>query len=76
MLGPFGGCYEAVFAPVLSLSVPGLQESLGETDLLYLWGFHSLVLGRVAVFLLVDAGTVDTTRDAFVIEKGFHSQDG
>ena len=28
-----------------------------------------MVLGRVAVFLLVDAGTVDTTRDAFVKEK-------
>ena len=28
-----------------------------------------MVLGRVAVFLLVDAGTVDTTRDAFVKER-------
>ena len=36
--------------------------------MLYLSGFHSLVLGRVAVFLLVDAGKVDTTRDAFVIK--------
>ena len=28
-----------------------------------------MVLGRVAVFFwLVDSGTVDTTRDAFVIE--------
>ena len=35
--------------------------------MLYLSGFHSLVLGRVAVFLLVDAVTVDTTRVAFVI---------
>ena len=34
--------------------------------MLYLSGFHSLVLGRVAVFL-VDAVTVDTTRVAFVI---------
>ena len=33
--------------------------------MLYLLGFHSLVLGRVAVFL-VDAVKVDTTRDAFV----------
>ena len=35
--------------------------------MLYLSGFHSLVLGRVAVFLLVDAVTVNTTRVAFVI---------
>ena len=34
--------------------------------MLYLLGFHSLVLGRVAVFL-VDAVKVDTTRVAFVI---------
>ena len=44
--------------------------------MLYLFGFHSLVLGKVAVFL-VDAviddttrdvdGTVTSTRDAFVI---------
>ena len=31
-----------------------------------LLGFHSLILGRVAVFL-VDAVKVDTTRDAFDI---------
>ena len=34
--------------------------------MLYLFGFHSLVLGKVAVFL-VDAVTVNTTRVAFVI---------
>ena len=34
--------------------------------MLYLLGFHSLVLGKVAVFL-VDAIKVDTTRVAFVI---------
>ena len=35
--------------------------------MIYLSDFHSLVLSRVAVFLLVDAVTVDTTRDAFNI---------
>ena len=34
--------------------------------MLYLLGFHSLILGRVAVFL-VDSVKVDTTRVAFVI---------
>ena len=34
--------------------------------MLYLFGFHSLVLGKVAVFL-VDAIKVDTTRVAFVV---------
>ena len=43
--------------------------------MLYLFGFHSLVLGKVAVFLVAVAiddttrdvdGTVTSTRDAFV----------
>ena len=67
--GTLWGCYEAVLAPVLSLSVPGLQGSLRENRLVIPLGLHSLVLGRVAVFLLVDAVTVDTTRDAFVKER-------
>ena len=48
--------------------------------MLYLLGFHSLVLGKVAVFLVAVAiddttrdvdGTVTSTRDAFVIVGTF-----
>ena len=44
----------------------GFRDHLRESDLLYLLGFHSLVLGKVAVFL-VAVVKVDTTRVAFII---------
>ena len=38
----------------------------GESDLVYLYSFHSLVVSKVAV-LLVTVVKVGSTRDAFVI---------
>ena len=58
------------FASVLSLSVPGLQESLRENRLVLPFRLHSLVLGRVAVFFLLgDAGTVDNHQRCLHINK-------
>ena len=63
------GCFGANFAPVLSVSVldeaSGFRDHYRESDMVYLLGFHSLVLGRVAV--LVAVVKVDTSRDAFGI---------
>ena len=44
----------------------GFAGYYGESDLVYLYSFHSLVLGKVAV-LLVAVVKVGSTRDAFVI---------
>ena len=44
----------------------GFAGYYGESDLVYLYSFHSLVIGKVAV-LLVAVIKVDSTRDAFVI---------
>ena len=44
----------------------GFGGYYGESDLLYLYSFHSLVVGKVAV-LLVAVVKVASTRDAFVI---------
>ena len=65
---------EPALAPVLSVGVLGLPSDeasgflgyYGESDLLYLYSFHSLVVGKVTV-LLVAIVKVVSTRDAFVI---------
>ena len=65
---------EPTLAPVLSVGVLGLASdeasgfagNYGESDLVYLLSFHSLVVGKVAV-LLVAVVKVDSTRVAFVI---------
>ena len=44
----------------------GFSGYYGESDLVYLYSFHSLVVGKVAV-LLVAIVKVDSTRVAFVI---------
>ena len=44
----------------------GFAGYYGESDLVYLYSFHSLVVGKVAV-LLVAVVKVVSTRDAFVI---------
>ena len=44
----------------------GFVGYYGESDLVYLYSFHSLVVSKVAV-LLVAAVKVASTRDAFVI---------
>ena len=73
----FGGCFGAVFAPVLaSEEASGLGDYYWESDFEYLYSFHSLVVGKVAVLLVavvkvvtvledVD-GKVDSTSDAIV----------
>ena len=43
----------------------GFAGYYGESDLVYLYSFHSLVVGKVAV-LLVAVVKVDSTRDAVV----------
>ena len=65
---------EPALAPVLSVGVLGLASDeasgftgyYGESDLVYLYSFHSLFVGKVAV-LLVAVVKVDSTRVAFVI---------
>ena len=50
----------------MSVEASGLRDHYRESDLLYLFGFHSLVLGKVAVFLVAVTKVV-TTRHAFNI---------
>ena len=65
---------EPALAPVLSVGVLGLASDeasgfsgyYGESDLVYLYSFHSLVIGKVAV-LLVAVVKVGSTRDALDI---------
>ena len=65
---------EPALAPVLSVGVLGLASDeasgfagyYGESDLVYLYSFHSLVVGKVTV-LLVAVVKLDPTRDALVI---------
>ena len=72
--GTFGVHLEPALAPVLSVGVLGLASNeasgfagyYGESDLVYLYSFHSLVVGKVAV-LLVAVIKVVSTRDAFII---------
>ena len=57
---------EPNFDPVLaSDEASGLGDYYWESDFEYLFSFHSLVVGKIAV-LLVAIVKVDTTRDAFV----------
>ena len=49
----FGGCFGAVFAPVLaSDEASGLGDYYRESDFGYLFSFHSLVISKVAVLLV------------------------
>ena len=60
----FGGCFGAVFAPVLaSDEASGLGDYYRESEFGYLYFFHSLGVGTVLVFLLVAIAIDDTTRD-------------
>ena len=76
----FWGCFEAVLAPVHSLSVSGLasDEASGfrdhyrESEFLYLLRFHSWVLVMVAVFLLVAVGKDISARDALENNGNLH----
>ena len=49
----------------MSVEASGLRDHYRESNLTYLIHFHSWVLVRVAVFLLVAVGKDVTTRDAF-----------